>query len=111
MTVTVRPCVGVRVAAGLLLVSVLSAGTAEGTSEARAEHHAHIRSETIAGLIAGMKFHFTNSGVDLRDAGHVATLQRVFRSLEHAGYRWSFTCERSGTITARLIRACSSGMS
>lgn len=35
--------------------------------------------------IAGMKFHFTNSGIDLRDAGHVATLQAAFRLLDRLG--------------------------
>ena len=35
--------------------------------------------------VAGMKFHFTNSGVDLRDAEHRARLHRVFRYLGQAG--------------------------
>jgi predicted TIM-barrel fold metal-dependent hydrolase len=40
-----------------------------------------IRRCASAVRVAGMKFHFTNSGVDLRDAGHVTALQEAFRTL------------------------------
>jgi predicted TIM-barrel fold metal-dependent hydrolase len=38
------------------------------------------RCAAISALRAGLKLHFANSGVDLRDRGHVQQLRRVFRA-------------------------------